>query len=310
MTRADRPPSVMVIVPTHGSSPFLRQSVASVLRQTYEDLQLLIVDNATSIDVAELVRTTGDPRVSMIRHQTDDGSVANIFRAFGHATSPFFLAFHDDDTMSPTMVEHEVALLREREDLVFVGTGYAEVDDPSRMDSHPHVERTVEVFRDPANLVAFMTSVGDIHFGSVMYRTEAVRALTFDPRPFGIFCDRPYLVTLAEKGPAAVLRGPWMNWRRHAGQDTRVLPASVDEVIGLLAFYRDVVRRSGDQRAMRRFVRFSTNELLASYMRLPRERRISFIALVRRGMRDGILEPTGIRRAGMAALARLALRLA
>lgn len=301
---------VTVIVPTHGRAEYLDDCVRSVLDQTYRDLQLLIIDSACTVDVANRVARLGDERISVVRYEKDQGSVANIFRAFDHGQEGPVIVFHDDDTMHPRMVEHQVAVLEEDPALVFIATGYAPTQDHSAMTTFPVVEKRVTCFPRPVDLVSYLISSGDLHFGSVMYRAGSVRQLAFDPSPFGIFCDRPFLLAIAESGPSAVLGGPWMNWRRHPAQDTQRLPATVDNVLALLRSYRDIVEREGEEKLRTTFLRFSTNTLLASYVRLPARTRGSLSDLIATALRDRLLSIREIRRPGAAALLRLALRIA
>jgi glycosyltransferase involved in cell wall biosynthesis len=67
------------------------------------DLDLVILDNASTDDTPEVVRSIGDPRIEYIRHPTDIGILRNWNRSIQMAArrSPVTCIFHDDDLMLP-----------------------------------------------------------------------------------------------------------------------------------------------------------------------------------------------------------------
>jgi glycosyltransferase involved in cell wall biosynthesis len=68
---------VTVVLPTHNRPAFLREALTSVLAQDFEQFRVLVVDDASSYDVAELISSFPDPRVSLHRHQHNLGVVRN-----------------------------------------------------------------------------------------------------------------------------------------------------------------------------------------------------------------------------------------
>lgn len=89
-------PRVSVILPTLNRSELLRRSITSVLQQSYRDLELIVVDDGSSEDIAALVASFDDPRARVIRHEQCRGPGAA--RATGLAAARGdYLAFQDSD---------------------------------------------------------------------------------------------------------------------------------------------------------------------------------------------------------------------
>ncbi len=86
-------PLVSVIMPTHNRPEFLQQAVESVLAQTYENLELIIIDDGSS-PPAQL--NIDDPRIRWLRHEQGKGAAA-ARNAGMRAAQGEFLAFLDDD---------------------------------------------------------------------------------------------------------------------------------------------------------------------------------------------------------------------
>src|SRR5918993_3753166 len=100
MQPADRSPmsSISVVVPTRNRSDLLAVTLRSVLRQRDVDLEVIVVDEASTDDTARMLAAVGDPRVRSIRHQTPQG--VSTARNHGAAEARGeWVAFTDDDDL-------------------------------------------------------------------------------------------------------------------------------------------------------------------------------------------------------------------
>ncbi len=90
------PPLVSVVLTTFNRSALVLPSIHSVLQQTLGDFELIVVDDCSTDDTAEVVGRIRDPRLSLVRHETNLGLAearnSGIFRARGR-----YLCFLDDD---------------------------------------------------------------------------------------------------------------------------------------------------------------------------------------------------------------------
>jgi glycosyltransferase involved in cell wall biosynthesis len=94
---SDPQPKISVVLPTYNRSNLVRESAASVLRQSYRDLELLIVDDGSSEDVAAaLTAILQAPRARIVRHETNKGVAAarNSGASLARGT---LIAFLDSD---------------------------------------------------------------------------------------------------------------------------------------------------------------------------------------------------------------------
>jgi glycosyltransferase involved in cell wall biosynthesis len=100
--------SVSVVIPTYNRSGVLGRAIDSVLAQTHEKLELLVVDDASTDSTAKLVKDYDDPRVRHIPHQKNRG--ANVARNRGIlASRGEYVAFlDDDDCWKPPKLEKQV----------------------------------------------------------------------------------------------------------------------------------------------------------------------------------------------------------
>ena len=91
-------PQVSVILPTYNRTGTLGDAMASVLGQSFTDLELIVVDDGSTEDVEAVVRRLDDGRVRYVRKALNEGAAAarntGLALAHGH-----LIAFHDSDDL-------------------------------------------------------------------------------------------------------------------------------------------------------------------------------------------------------------------
>ena len=88
--------SVSVILPTYNRATLLSRSIGSVLVQTFEDLELIVVDDGSRDDTADVVKAIGDPRVRYVPLGRNRGLSAARNAGLAESRGEF-LAFQDSD---------------------------------------------------------------------------------------------------------------------------------------------------------------------------------------------------------------------
>ena len=118
------PPSVSVLLPVRDGGAHLDEAIASILEQTHHDLELVVVDDGSEDDTPARLEAWAarDGRVRVER-QRPAGIVAALGRARAAACGTLLARMDADDVAEPDRLEAQVALLRERPDLVACGCG-------------------------------------------------------------------------------------------------------------------------------------------------------------------------------------------
>lgn len=104
-------PKVSVIISTYNRANLLPRAVNSVLSQTYDDYEVIIVDDASSDDTQKVVAVLNDPRIRSLRHDRNLGHSASINTGISHAKGEYIAFLDDDDEWLPNKLEGQVRLL-------------------------------------------------------------------------------------------------------------------------------------------------------------------------------------------------------
>ncbi len=109
-------PTVSVVIPVYNRAESITRAIDSVLAQTLDDLEILVVDDASSDATPEIVRQYDDPRVRVFRHETNRGGSAARNTGIEHARGNYVAFLDSDDEWLPQKLEKQVDCLRARSD--------------------------------------------------------------------------------------------------------------------------------------------------------------------------------------------------
>ena len=99
-------PLVSAIIPTHNRSDLLRQAIKSILEQTWENIEIVVVDDASEDDTNKLLQDLSRKNpITVIRNKTSKGAAASRNIAIKNASGKFISGLDDDDLWRPRRIE-------------------------------------------------------------------------------------------------------------------------------------------------------------------------------------------------------------
>jgi len=208
-------PAVTLLLAVHNGGAYLREAVDSVLAQTYEDFELLVVDDASDDDSPAYLASLNDRRVRILRNTRNLGQVPSLNRGLEEARGRYVARLDADDVMLPRRLELQTAILDKEDRVALVGTWMVVIDDRGRrwgtsrgrIDSYSDFVSAILADRIP--------------FGhpSVMFRRDVVRTLGGYDESLAPSEDKDLYRRLAlERYDARVIPQPLVRYRRHEGQ--------------------------------------------------------------------------------------------
>jgi len=115
-------PRVSVIIPCFNDGAFIDEAVNSVLRQTYRDVEIIIVDDGSDGETRERLQTYKQPSIRVI-FKSHEGVAAARNTAIAHANGEYILPLDADDLIHETYIEKAVCVMDGESDLGIVYCG-------------------------------------------------------------------------------------------------------------------------------------------------------------------------------------------
>jgi glycosyltransferase involved in cell wall biosynthesis len=229
-------PRVSVLMTTYNGVAFIRQSIDSVLRQSWRDFELIVVDDCSTDATAAILAGYDDPRLRVIRNPRNLGIVAARNRGFAEVRGGYVAALDHDDVSRPDRLAAQVAYLDHNERVVLVGTDVM-------IDDHGKLRRTEKSGASTPALMRWMLHVDNpLTYSSVMFRAAAVRRLgSFMRAEYELADDFDLYHRLIGIGEIARLDAPLTVYRWHSTNMTRTGQAKLFQsaVKVLTGVYRD-----------------------------------------------------------------------
>ncbi|MBI4761678.1 MAG: glycosyltransferase family 2 protein [Chloroflexota bacterium] len=113
------PPKVSVIIPTYGGAAHLGEAIQSVLDQTWQDFELIVVDDASPDNTEEVVACFGDSRLRYIRHETNRGVALARKTGIMAAQGEIIAHLDQDDLYHPDKLRLHVEFLDSHPEIGF-----------------------------------------------------------------------------------------------------------------------------------------------------------------------------------------------
>ncbi len=106
-----RKPLVSIILPTFNGEAYIDQAIDSIIRQTYENWELIVQDNASTDKTASIVKEYRDNRIKYERNPKNVGMAGNLNLGIRRAKGEYLSLFSDDDRMLPNYLEKQIVHL-------------------------------------------------------------------------------------------------------------------------------------------------------------------------------------------------------
>lgn len=117
---------VSIIMPSYNTAEYIAQSINSVRAQTYENWELIIVDDCSTDNTDEVVSFFEDPRIRYFKNEKNSGAAVSRNRALSEAKGRWIAFLDSDDLWSPIKLEKQIGFM-EKGGYSFSYTEYEEI---------------------------------------------------------------------------------------------------------------------------------------------------------------------------------------
>lgn len=122
---------VSVIMPSWNTGKFIAESIQSVIDQTYENWELIIVDDCSTDNTDEVVAKFTDKRIRYFKNEKNSGAALSRNRALREANGEWIAFLDSDDLWNPDKLEHQINFMN-KHGYTLSYTEYEKIDEESK----------------------------------------------------------------------------------------------------------------------------------------------------------------------------------
>ena len=115
-------PNVTVGIALYNGEKYIDQAISSILRSTYKDFEVIVVDDGSTDKSVEIVKAIPDPRIRLVRNLCNEGLVAVRNRILKEAQGSYLAWLDQDDIAYRNRLQLQVSFLRMHEDVGACGS--------------------------------------------------------------------------------------------------------------------------------------------------------------------------------------------
>lgn len=211
-------PLVSVCIPTYNSARYLRKSLGSIVKQTYDNIEIIVSDNASTDNTKEIVKLFTDNRVKYRRNSTNIGCYNNYNECLKVARGKFVAFYHSDDVYELDIVERELEFLQNHTGVAAVFALDRLINENDRLISRINLPKELKN-RNVYNFSEIYKAL--LKNGNSFLRTPTFMARIsiynniglFNEKDFGTSADLEIWLRILEKYPIGILDQTLMKHR-------------------------------------------------------------------------------------------------
>ncbi len=116
-------PKIAVLLCVHNGKLFVREAIESILNQTYKDFEFIIVENCSTDDTWQIIKSYTDPRIKAFQTSFKQLSY-NLNYALMQTKAEYVARMDADDIAKPQRLEHQIAYLEDHPEVGVLGTAF------------------------------------------------------------------------------------------------------------------------------------------------------------------------------------------
>lgn len=195
-------PRVSVLMSVYNGECYLRQAVESILNQTFDDFEFIIVNDGSTDRTAEILRGFDDERMILIDNPDNIGLPRSLNKGLGMARGEYIARMDADDISLPTRLERQVYFLDGHREVGLVGSFYYEIADDGREVG------IIELNSENDEIQKHLLERNCFCHGTAVFRKSCLEEVGFYREEFKTAQDYDLWLRIAEKFEVANLKEP------------------------------------------------------------------------------------------------------
>ncbi len=211
-------PLVSVIMPVYNAEKFLDRAIQSILNQTYDKWELLLIDDGSTDNSLKLIKKFSDPRIRFFVNEKNSGIAQSTNRGVDESRGEYIALLDDDDEAINNRLALQVEYMEEHPDIAILGGRSIDMDENDKILS---LKGSV---RNNPKLIKAMLLFGNVDFynGTAMIRKKFIvdNQLRYRDGCYGMQ-DYRFYIESSKCGKITTLDQYLLKYRKHEDNETK-----------------------------------------------------------------------------------------
>lgn len=203
--------SISVVMSVYNDAKYLRESVESILKQTFKNFEFVIVDDCSNSTVASILSKYSDKRIKIIRNTLNLGLTRSLNIAIKVARGRYIARMDADDISYPTRLQEQVHFLENNPEFVLCGASADLIDENNNIYGTRMCPTTDDIIR--SNLVKSNQFIHPL----VMFKKDAWERVGGYDESFTLSQDYDFFLKLSRIGKVANVHQTLLKYRVGTG---------------------------------------------------------------------------------------------
>ena len=138
---------VSVIMSVYNSAAYLKQAIESILNQSFDDFEFIIIDDASTDETLSIIQSFSDRRIKLIKNSENKGLTCNLIEAISIAKGEYIARMDSDDVSLPSRFLKQVDFLTNHPEVDICGTWAFTIDEHGKKKNKvklPTIDRDIK----------------------------------------------------------------------------------------------------------------------------------------------------------------------
>lgn len=238
---------IQIFLITHNRANLIGESIESLLNQTAGVKEITVLDNESTDNTEEIVKSYASRGVKYIK---TFGFLGNYYKAKEIADKKFLMLFHDDDILHPDYLACALKIMNKENSFSAFYTKYTEFKDNDSPKTFSKLKSKYHLFKTKRDFAIYMFFVEGVAYATAIYDTELFKKTDLEYSRFSKFNDWPFMVKFGDYGNILLFEDTAaFHVRKHANQDTNTYTnvPLFEQIVNWDKFFYDIFFEKDDK---------------------------------------------------------------
>ncbi|PIY12808.1 MAG: hypothetical protein COZ17_02580 [Flavobacteriaceae bacterium CG_4_10_14_3_um_filter_33_47] len=164
-------PLISVVLPVYNVAPYIKEALDSVLNQTIQDFEIIVIDDCSTDNTLEVIESIKDVRIRIIKKPENKGLIDSLNIGFSEAKGKYIARMDGDDLNTPDRFEKQLHILQNKSEITACGCWLQCFDASNKIIKHKQHHKEIQ---------AQLLLSNSMSLGATMLKTNAYTRFKFD----------------------------------------------------------------------------------------------------------------------------------